>query len=335
MKTIKIRFSNGLTFKEGVRAILRDLTSEFIFEESSSPDFVVFGPYGTDIPTRKRGVVTIGYFCENIRPDMSTCDWAFGVPYEEEINHPRYMRIDWHGFSPNALVKKTRNIEDLMAGKTRFCNFIYANPVPYRERFFRELSKYKPVDAPGKSMNNMPSIDSPNDLDKWTTKRRFLSSYKFTIAFENYSYPGYHTEKILDPMVAGSVPIYFGNPRIAQHFNPRSFINAQDYVEGILQPVAEILEKSCRLRLMSAAERQSVLGRGATKLSYMGQHFKMRLQCWSFSDLIEQIVRIDRDESLYAQYLTEPWFHENRAPSNSAATKRWKRIFSGSAPFQE
>ncbi len=315
-----------------MQAILAGLTSDFIFEESSSPDFIVFGPYGVDVPTRKKGVVTIGYFCENVRPDMSICDWAFGVPYENEINHPRYKRIEWHGFCPSALVKKQRSIEVLLAGEKRFCNFLYANPVPYRERFFRELSKYKPVDAPGRSMNNMASIDCLNDADKWATKRRLLSSYKFTIAFENYSYPGYHTEKILDPMVAGSLPIYFGNPRIAQHFNSRSFINGHEYVKGILQPAVGILESNCQLKLMSVTERKNAFARGQKKLSYVGQRLKMRLKCWSFSDLIEEIVRIDRDDSLYASYLMEPWFYENRAPSKSATIDQWKRIFSSPAP---
>src|SRR5207249_8371440 len=62
----------------------------------------------------------------------------------------------------------------------------------------------------------LPIFESTNDVkgDMWQRKRAFISQYKFTIAFENSSYPGYHTEKILDPMMVDSLPIYWGNPCI-------------------------------------------------------------------------------------------------------------------------
>jgi len=49
-------------------------------------------------------------------------------------------------------------------------------------------------------MNNMPSVDSIYKGDKWEVKHQFLSPYKFTIAFENYVYPGY--QKLLGPVGA-------------------------------------------------------------------------------------------------------------------------------------
>ena len=36
---------------------------------------------------------------------------------------------------------------------------------------------------------------------------------------------GYTTEKIFEPMIAQSIPIYWGNPRIGEDFNEKSFIN--------------------------------------------------------------------------------------------------------------
>jgi len=60
-------------------------------------------------------------------------------------------------------------------------------------------------------------------------KLAFLSAYKFTIAFENSSYPGYITEKILEALVAGTLPIYWGNPMAARDFNPQCFINCHDF----------------------------------------------------------------------------------------------------------
>jgi len=73
-------------------------------------------------------------------------------------------------------------------------------------------------------------------------KIAFLRNYKFTIAFENSSHPGYTTEKILHPFVANSIPIYWGNPLVAKDFNPKSFINCHDYInfEEVIEKIIEI-----------------------------------------------------------------------------------------------
>ena len=39
-----------------------------------------------------------------------------------------------------------------------------------------------------------------------------MTDYKFTLALENSLLPHYMTEKIWEPLAAGSVPVYFGAP---------------------------------------------------------------------------------------------------------------------------
>jgi len=326
-KRVRIKFTNGLIFRSGVREILNVVASEYEFIESERPDFVIFGPYGSDIP--KGAFTRIGYFCENMKPDLSVCDWAFGIPYEDEIRDDRYRRIQWHGFEPRTLVKQNTDTAKIIESKTRFCNFLYSNPVPYREEFFRELSKYKPVDAPGRSMNNMPAIDRNGFEDQWSRKRVFQSQYKFTIAFENYSRRGYNTEKLLDPMVANSLPIYLGNPNIAEHFNPKSFVNAHEYLDENGGAIARELDRHCRatLRDFRSPEFNSLAGKARRRLKTYGRQFKMDLQYRDFQRLIEKIIEIDRNDDLYAGYLSEPWFHGNKPPSNESVAQRWRQIF--------
>src|SRR6185295_15504254 len=60
-------------------------------------------------------------------------------------------------------------------------------------------------------------------------KTEFLKAYKFNIAFENASVPGYTTEKLVEPMAARCLPIYWGNPRIGEEFNSGSFLNYYDF----------------------------------------------------------------------------------------------------------
>jgi hypothetical protein len=71
---------------------------------------------------------------------------------------------------------------------------------------------------------------------------RFMAPYKFSIAFENASYPGYTTEKLYHAMLAGTLPIYWGNPLVHRDFNVRSFLRAEDFpsLEALAARVAEI-----------------------------------------------------------------------------------------------
>jgi hypothetical protein len=52
----------------------------------------------------------------------------------------------------------------------------------------------------------------------------FIKDYKFTIAFENSAVPGYTSEKLLEPILVKSIPVYFGNPLVYLDFEPGSFI---------------------------------------------------------------------------------------------------------------
>lgn len=332
---IKLHFQNGLelnSFKKEVFDI-EGLSDIFDFEDSATPDFIIFGPYGNDIPP-KGSYTRIGYFCENIKPDLSICEWAFGVPREAEVNHPKYKRIQWHGTNPATLIKGADyDAKKIAAGKKHFCNFLYSHKVPYREEFFRQLSKYKKVDAPGKSMNNMPAIDTLYNGDVWQRKRRFLSDYKFTIAFENDIYPGYQTEKLYDVMQADSIPVYCGDPYIGEVFNTDSFINATDFIVSKKNSINGSLTRLGQMDYKDYIPGQltGLKYRVKRKAKSTIRDFNRRLQLknMDFSPLIEKIVELDTNAELYLQYLKQPWFNQNQIPVNASAKSRWMEIFNG------
>lgn len=56
-----------------------------------------------------------------------------------------------------------------------------------------------------------------------------ISKCKFNLAVENLSYKGYVTEKILESMVAKTVPVYLGAPDITDYIPKGCFINIRDY----------------------------------------------------------------------------------------------------------
>ncbi len=68
----------------------------------------------------------------------------------------------------------------------------------------------------GKYMNN---VGGPVK-----NKIKFFSSYKFSIAMENTEGQGYISEKILDSLISGTIPIYYGGYMIDEFINPKIFI---------------------------------------------------------------------------------------------------------------
>jgi len=319
---IRLRFANGLRFEEFVNDVLWVVRDIFDFIEHSDAEFLVFGPYGPPPPP---GAYTrIGYFCENIEPNMDICDWGFGVPYEEDVHHPRYCRIEWHAIKPTDLIKSPEVAKQ--PTPKQFCNFVNSNPAEFRESFFRALNRFKRVDAPGKSMNNRPSfdLDYPH-LDQWQRKRRFLSGYKFTIAFENQSMRGYNTEKLTDPMLVGSIPIYWGNPCIGRHFNTRSFINAHEYLPSRRNFVTRWLEAKS---IVPYGRGETRPGRLAPRLRKLMRAMKQRFEFgFNFDRLVARIRQIDGDEEAYREMLQEPWLLNNTAPSIDFLRGRWSAIF--------
>lgn len=208
------------------------LSPYYELELCERPDFLIYSGFGKSF--RERTGTRIFYTGENCRPNFRECDYAFTFDYVDRPEHYRLPLYAWYG-DPSSLVKGRIDAERILASKTGFCNFVYSNPrCKIRNRFFELLSKYKQVDSGGKLMNN---IGAPVG-----NKPEFISRYKFTISFENDSHPGYTTEKIVEPMRALSLPIYWGNPLVHLDFNPRSFVNFFEYgsLESLVDRVVEI-----------------------------------------------------------------------------------------------
>ncbi len=180
-------------------------------------------------------------------------------------------------------------------------------------------------------MNNMPSIDSLYKGDIWERKRQFLSPYKFTIAFENYAYPGYQTEKLYDAMQVNSIPIYCGDAHISEIFNTKSFLNAAEYINYTYNGFVSSLEKVSQLNFVDIRPQfyKGPQHRLQRKLKSIGRQVKMNLQFnnLDFSALIDRIIEIDTNQDLYIDYLKQPWFKNNEVDMDTTNKERWREIF--------
>ena len=235
-------FWPGFDFEYTFHYILSEY--DLIFDEER-PDYLFYSCFGTN-HLKYDNCIKIFWSGENLIPDLNLCDYAVSLSNIQSGDRASKFNLNIIQGYKNPFILDL-NTDQLLNRK--FCNFIYSNnrfSDPMREHFFNALSKYKRVDAGGGFLNNMGG--------RVGNKLSFLKEYKFTIAIENSSLPGYSTEKILDPFLAQSLPIYWGDPNISSDYNPNSFVNLMDY-----NSQEEAIEEIIRLDNDDAAYLEKVI----------------------------------------------------------------------------
>jgi len=204
-------------------------------ELSTSPDFLFYSCTGDE--HLKYDCTRIFYTPKNVRPNFNRCDYAFSFDFpitDRNYRLPLYRRWPEYRqlFSP-------RNPEKIILQNRMFCSFMVSNSnAVERIEFFIQLSSYRGVDSGGRFLNNIGN-SIPRGYDN---KINWMQKYKFSITFENSSYPGYTTEKLMHAFIADTIPIYWGNPLAGLDFNPKAFINCHDFssFEEVIELVKEI-----------------------------------------------------------------------------------------------
>ncbi|MBA2846974.1 hypothetical protein HNP88_001158 [Methanococcus maripaludis] len=233
MDKIKINFTDFYDgFDKEDNFFTNLLSKRYSIGISDNPDYLIYSNFGNDY--LNYDCIRIFYTGENIRPNFNRCDYALSFDYMNDHRHYRLPIYRLYGEYDNVL-NQNECIDEILKDKLKFCNYIYSNSEALeRVHFLKKLSSYKKVDSAGKSMNNVgkPVID----------KVKFQKNYKFTIAFENSSYPGYTTEKILHAFAANTIPIYWGNPDITKEFNPNAFVSVHDFddFDQVIDRIKEI-----------------------------------------------------------------------------------------------
>ena len=245
-KTIKINFCDWWSdFKKENNQFINVLKKHYNVEISDNPDFLFYSCFGGENFNYK-DCVKVFYTGENVIPNFNECDYGIGFDY---INFDdRYFRR-FNVFSNKDICNRSA-VDDSFFNR-RFCNFIYSNATSgegalLRQEFCQKLMmEYKHVDCPGAILHNMNAEDelAPRNGNWAQSKVEFLKKYKFTIAFENSSSNGYTTEKLIQPLQSFSIPIYWGNPLVTRDFNPKAFINCNDYdndFDAVIERIKEL-----------------------------------------------------------------------------------------------
>jgi len=175
--------------------------------------FSVFGDKNKHYANHKK----IAYTGENVAHDkLPEHDFAFSFSPTKDNNYrlPLWVwYIDWWNkktyTNPKDLVPKEwltpatnpfyKNIKD----RRKFCATIFSNPVMSRFEAIHNISEIARVDNYGRYGNKIPQGEQ--------AKYDLLSQYKFNLCFENSLAEGYVTEKLFQALIAGTIPIYWGD----------------------------------------------------------------------------------------------------------------------------
>ena len=224
-RRIRVKF---VDFFGGFKATQNDfldvLRERYDIELSDQPDYLFYSGFGYE--HLKYDCIRIFFTGECYTPNFNECDYA--IAFDRLSFGDRYLRLPLYNifqYKPEYEKLKNRQVftENDLKVKKGFCSFVVSNCFAddVRAVFYDKLSQYKTVASGGRFRNNIGGAVAD--------KKKFQSEYKFAIAFENTSYDGYCTEKLMEAFAAGAVPIYWGDPGVVKDFNPESFINAHDF----------------------------------------------------------------------------------------------------------
>lgn len=325
---VKIRYVNfyeGFSDDECRDNVLMDLCDEFEFVFCDAPDILLVGCYGQErIPACK--AVKVGYYTENLAPDLENFDFFFGCEYSHYVNSPRYCKRIY-GPLQTDLLAGCSDADQALRLKTRFCSFVYSTRVPYRERFFNALSCYRTISAPGKSMNNCSDLSARTSNDWREEKLNYLRSFKFTIAFENSRRIGYLTEKLYDALRADTVPIYWGDPCMDEIVNRDAVVFVDgDWDRDILSSL-RFPEKREPFRpyYRDPSLLNRLCGRGNELIDWLRARVPYSK---GFASAIEQVVALDRDDKAYLQKLSQPRLKKYARTIRDEYFDFWRKIIS-------
>jgi hypothetical protein len=152
--------------------------------------------------------------------------WKKSTRFPLSLKPGKYLKW-WrkHKIEKNSPTLKGAIHNELQSKRLETIEFFAAhNKIDIFGREWQNLSK-----LPSKWQKRLaPAIGRLNPhpcQDKIETMR----NYKFAVCFENVSYPGYITEKIIDCFVAGVIPVYLGAADVCDFIPKETFIDMRQF----------------------------------------------------------------------------------------------------------
>lgn len=86
------------------------------------------------------------------------------------------------------------------------CCAVYKSPTEFRTKICDDLEKFVKINYAGKWRNNDNRVKFGYDFD---IVNQYYKKFKYVVSIENDFHPGWITEKLINPLIAGSIPIYY------------------------------------------------------------------------------------------------------------------------------
>ena len=240
-------------------------------------------------------------------PARLTYDYSLSWHLSDDERHVRVPQGIWKLLTYPERVEAfaARSFEE-WTERPYFCNFVYSNAgPPERREFFAALSRRRFVHSPGAVETNTSPIPGGRDAtDWWQRKLAYQRRFRFTVAFENSALPGYTSEKAVDALLAGTIPIYWGNPQIALDIDPGSFLDARAFRswDELAERIVELDDNRELARPFFEKPLPLVIGLGQTSDAIVA--------------LIER-ARTDRRRAARALRTLRPWLFD------AVEARRW------------
>jgi len=199
--------------------------------DQKNPDILFHSIFGGMRETPNYKCKKVLFLGENYRAQKFGSNYSISFDPHSETNFRLPL---WQAF----ILLKPFYLERLKNRKRhesfdRFCSFTVSNPGNFmRNGMFQQLSQYKFIHSYGRYLTNDVGLQATSKGRYWRDAKDdfFLKNkHKFSITYENNTYPWYTTEKLMDSFLAGSMPIYWGDPKVKEDWNERAFINVNDF----------------------------------------------------------------------------------------------------------
>jgi len=160
-----------------------------------------------------------------------------------------------------------------ISDKTRLCSLIAANDHDQSHQGYRLRSEVCRL------LEGDPRIDRyGRDSTPLADKADGLRSYAFSIAMENAKEDYYFTEKLIDCLLLGVIPLYWGCPSIGRFFDPRGILSFSSVaqLQRLLESIS--LDRYRQLRRYAEANVATAIAAGMADLpGYFGRALALLL----------------------------------------------------------
>jgi Glycosyltransferase family 10 (fucosyltransferase) C-term/Fucosyltransferase, N-terminal len=186
---------------------------------------------GRSLPRKREGQLWLAWSMESRVMYPLLDDAEFMAQFDLTMTYERASDIWMPYFGPGTVPGLRREVTPRTASSPVV--YLQSNPHDRCERlsYAAELMTVVRVDSFGRVHRNQTSRIAPG----WRPRQELYSKYKFTLAFENSFAEDYVTEKLYEPLTAGSVPVYRGTEDVAElapapgcYIDARAFSSARE-----------------------------------------------------------------------------------------------------------